>query len=57
MKQVPRAEGFDDIFYPGEMEARQDIENRANGLVLPDDTLADLKKLADEMGLKEFLPF
>jgi len=57
MKQVPCAEGFDDIFYPGEKEARQEIENRANGLILPADTLADLQKLADEMGLKELLPF
>lgn len=57
MKQVPRAEGFDEVFYPGEIEARNDVENRERGLLLPQDTLNDLARLADEFGLKPLLPF
>ena len=57
MKNVPKAEGFEEIFYPGEMEARQDIENRKNGLALPTDTLSDLETLAKSLGLAELLPF
>lgn len=57
MKQVPHAEGFKDIFYPGEMEARNDLENRQAGLLLPQDTLDDLARLADQFGLRANLPF
>ena len=57
LKSVPLARGFDEVFYPGEMEARNNIENRLHGLLLPDDTLADLQKLARETGLESQLPF
>lgn len=57
LKSVPLAEGFNEVVYPGEIEARNDIRNRAEGLVLPDDTLADLEKLAEEHGLRSRLPF
>ncbi len=51
LKAVPRAQGFDEIFYPGEIEARNDARNRRDGLVLPDDTVADLSTLAREYRL------
>jgi LDH2 family malate/lactate/ureidoglycolate dehydrogenase len=54
---VPLALGHDRIFYPGEMEARNDDANRRDGLVLPDDTLADLRRIARETGLRDRLPF
>ncbi len=57
LKSVPLAEGFDEVVYPGEPEARNDAANRRNGLRLPEDTLADLKKLAAETGLQARLPF
>lgn len=57
MKKVPLAEGFDEIFYPGEIEARNEVENRQAGLLLPEDTLRDLAKLGDEFGLTDLLPF
>ncbi len=57
LKSVPLADGFEEIVYPGEIEARNDVRNRAEGLVLPDDTLADLRKLADELHLSSVLPF
>lgn len=46
LKQAPRAPGFGEIFYPGEIEACNDARNRAEGLSLPDDTLDDLEALA-----------
>ena len=51
LKAVPLAQGFEEIVYPGELEARNDVQHRADGLTLPDDTLADLAKLADRFGL------
>jgi LDH2 family malate/lactate/ureidoglycolate dehydrogenase len=52
LKSAPLAQGFDEIVYPGELEARSEAKHRAEGLKLPDDTLADLGKLADEFGLQ-----
>src|SRR5687767_809763 len=44
IKSVPTAKGFDEVFYPGEMEARNDAKNRAEGLALPQDTIDDLQR-------------
>ncbi len=57
IKSVPTAKGFDEVFYPGEMEANNDVKNRRDGIQFPDDTLADLKRIATEMGLVSQLPF
>jgi LDH2 family malate/lactate/ureidoglycolate dehydrogenase len=57
IKAVPAAAGFDEVFYPGEIEARNDVRQRRDGLVLPQDTLADLAKVARETGLVSKLPF
>lgn len=57
LKSVPLAQGFDEVFYPGEIEARNDAQNRRDGVLLPDDTRADLAKLAKDHGLMEKLPF
>jgi LDH2 family malate/lactate/ureidoglycolate dehydrogenase len=56
-KAVPLADGFEEIFYPGELEARNEQENRKRGLCLPDDTLADLRAVAQSHGLQSSLPF
>ncbi|HVJ55569.1 MAG TPA: Ldh family oxidoreductase [Aliidongia sp.] len=56
LKSAKRAPGTEEIFYPGEVEARNDARNRAGGLALPSDTLADLDKLAREMGMAHGLP-
>jgi len=42
-----------EVFYPGEIEARNDARNRKEGLLLPADTVADLRKLAKNFGLAE----
>ena len=57
LKSVPLAQGFDEVFYPGEMEARNDVRHRQEGLALAADTLADLTRIADETGLRSALPF
>lgn len=57
IKAVPTAKGFDEVFYPGEIEANNDRKNRKEGIQLPEDTLADLKRIARETGLETRLPF
>jgi len=57
IKEVPLAPGCDELFYPGEMESRNDIENRKTGLYFPQDTLDDLRKVARDFGLESQLPF
>src|SRR5207253_8770061 len=56
-KAVPLAQGFDEVFYPGELEARNEARNRKQGLQLPEDTLADLRSVAKATGLAAELPF
>ena len=56
LKSVPLAKGFDEVFYPGEMEARNDLANRRDGLSLPEDTRADLLRIARETGLTAQCP-
>ncbi len=51
LKSVPLAPGFEEVFYPGELEARNDARNRVEGLDLPADTVADLAKLSREFGV------
>jgi LDH2 family malate/lactate/ureidoglycolate dehydrogenase len=49
---VPLAKGADEIFYPGEMEARSDARRRVEGIELPDDTLADLLRAGAATGTR-----
>ena len=46
LKATPRAEGFDEIFYPGEIEARNEEANETAGLDLPDLSREALATLA-----------
>lgn len=55
LKSVPLAQGFDEVFYPGEIEANNDKRNRREGLLFPEDTLADLRRIAKETGLESKL--
>jgi LDH2 family malate/lactate/ureidoglycolate dehydrogenase len=57
IKLAPLAKGFEEIYYPGELEARNEQENRKRGLLLPDDTLADLRAIAQSTGLQSLLPY
>lgn len=51
LKSVPLAQGFEEIVYPGELEARSEARNRAEGILLPEDTRG-FAKLADTFGLQ-----
>jgi LDH2 family malate/lactate/ureidoglycolate dehydrogenase len=53
LKAVPVAPGHEEVFYPGEIEARNDAKHRREGLLLPADTLADLQRVAREARLGE----
>jgi LDH2 family malate/lactate/ureidoglycolate dehydrogenase len=53
LKSVPLVQDQDEIFYPGEIEARNDGRNRREGLLLPDDTVRDLRRLAAELGMND----
>ncbi len=57
LKSVPLAKGFEEVVYPGELEARNDAKNRREGLRLPDDTVTDLVVLARKTGTESVLPF
>jgi LDH2 family malate/lactate/ureidoglycolate dehydrogenase len=52
VKAVPLAQGFDEVFYPGEVEDRAEAANlAAGGVVLAEQSVADLRRLADETGV------
>jgi LDH2 family malate/lactate/ureidoglycolate dehydrogenase len=51
LKAVPLAKGFDAIYYPGEIEAQNDARNRREGLHLPEETVAELQRIAEESHL------
>lgn len=51
LKSVPLAPGFDEILYPGEMEARNEARHRREGLAIPAATLADLERIARDAGV------
>jgi LDH2 family malate/lactate/ureidoglycolate dehydrogenase len=51
LKDVPLAVGHKQVYYPGEMERLADLENRAKGLILPQDTLEDLQRVGREAGV------
>jgi LDH2 family malate/lactate/ureidoglycolate dehydrogenase len=52
VKGVPLAQGFDEIFYPGELEDRSEERQRdAGGIALPLQTWKDLSGLAEATGV------
>ena len=50
MKAVPLAEGFDEIFFPGEIEDRSRTRREHEGIELPAKTQEALERLAAETG-------
>ena len=51
LKSVPRAAGVEEVYYPGELEARSEERGREAGIVLPEDTLAELDAGAVALGI------
>jgi LDH2 family malate/lactate/ureidoglycolate dehydrogenase len=52
LKAVNLAKGFDEVFYPGEVEARSDARHRDEGLTLPTNTLRDLADVARDLKIE-----
>ena len=50
LKSTPPAEGFSQVYYPGEIEHLKEVERKRDGIPVEDSTWAALKKLADETG-------
>jgi LDH2 family malate/lactate/ureidoglycolate dehydrogenase len=50
-KAVPLADGFDEILSPGEPEARREAANRAAGVPLTPDVIADLRAAGARAGV------
>jgi len=57
IKSVPLVKGVKEVFYPGEIEIRNEERHLQEGLQLPEETLAGLAKLARETGQVSLLPF
>jgi LDH2 family malate/lactate/ureidoglycolate dehydrogenase len=53
LKGAKLAKGFDEVLYPGEIEARNAARHRAEGLALPVDTLSDLTDLARDLEIAD----
>ncbi len=51
IKNVPRADGVERIYYPGELEARADKRNRSDGVIIPNDTIIQLDAAAQALGI------
>ncbi|HEX2942805.1 MAG TPA: Ldh family oxidoreductase, partial [Rhodopila sp.] len=57
LKATPPAEGFTEVFYPGEIEFRKEQERRKNGVPIEDATWNKLRDLAQGYGLADKLGF
>ena len=55
LKSSPPASGFDEVFYPGELEYKREQQLLAEGIFVEDATWNSLKQLADEFGLSDSL--
>ena len=51
LKDTPPAEGFKQVYYPGEVEFVKEQDRRKNGIPIEDATWGVLKKLATEFGI------
>ena len=52
IKALPKAEGFSEIFVPGEPEERTFIERSRSGIPLPEGTIRNLKAISEKYGVE-----
>ncbi|MBL7127307.1 MAG: Ldh family oxidoreductase, partial [Dehalococcoidales bacterium] len=52
IKALPKADGFSEIFVPGEPEERSFIERSKNGIPLPEGTIRNLRAVSEKSGVK-----
>ncbi|HEY6433683.1 MAG TPA: Ldh family oxidoreductase [Acetobacteraceae bacterium] len=57
LKATPPADGFDRVYYPGEVEWEREQDRRRNGIPIEDATWEVLRKLAAEYGCADRLRF
>jgi LDH2 family malate/lactate/ureidoglycolate dehydrogenase len=57
LKATPPAQGFERVYYPGEIEFERERERRASGIPVEDATWEVLRKLAAEYGVSDRLDF
>src|SRR6204780_2142995 len=55
LKAPPPAQGFTEVFYPGEVEFRKEQDRRKNGVPIEDATWSKIRELAQGYGLVEKL--
>jgi len=55
LKATPLAQGFTEVFYPGEVEFRKEQDRSKNGVPIEDATWNKLKDLAKGYGLADKL--
>jgi LDH2 family malate/lactate/ureidoglycolate dehydrogenase len=52
LKALPKAEGFTEIFVPGEPEERTYVERSRNGIPLPEGTVRNLRGIAERFNIE-----
>lgn len=57
LKATPPAQGFTEVFYPGEIEFRKEKDRRVNGVPIEESTWNKLRDLAEGYGLTGRLGF
>ena len=56
IKNTPRVPDTEEIFYPGELEARAEQRQRATGISIPKDTVTELDNGAHTLGVPSLIP-
>jgi LDH2 family malate/lactate/ureidoglycolate dehydrogenase len=51
IRNSPKADGFERIYVPGEIEAEEQERSRVRGVLLDETTLSDLKQVATDLGV------
>jgi len=51
LKATPPAEGFDEVFYPGEIEYRSEQRRRREGIPIEDTTWRRLREIAERFAI------
>ena len=57
LKDTPKAQGFTEVFYPGEVEFKKEQDRRKNGVPIEDATWKRLGDLAATYGIADKLGF
>ena len=56
IKNTPKAPETDEIYYPGEIEARNERHHRQHGIPLPVKTVNELNAEAQDLGIAQLIP-